>query len=609
MENDPIGNPFSDDPKSDVFERIDLGQKAEVLYRADAGRVFRLFSEHQFDDPFLAFRELYANALDACRGVASARIEIEVRADRVVIEDSGSGLDEESIAALTTLGGSTRRGSEYIGRFGIGFTAIFEPSLGVEKVDFLATLRGQVMGHRLRFTRGEAGEVAIESRAAAPPRLGGSRVTIYFDPKKAPADRQRTINQVLKTHGSYSGTTTILNGVQLGRELSDYIKDVVRDGVFSNEEKELIAVTAVQGAVGVAAIDPSRSASSFRAYQHGLFVTELELQKEHGRPWPRGVFGAVFAEGLELVTSRNDFVRNDDFHRFQIELRQLAFEAAYRIVRHFEVKKNAYSRIVLLDAIRRGLRLAAPEELLAKGSDLFSSALVRSPLFRAWGERRAYSFEELVSLREQGTLVALPYRPYRIARDVPCMRSDLAIERDIFRHFIGLREMPALARAESISTPSFWSRIKDRLVSGPRAEYSLFQRTVRPVEVSDEARLVVEALSDFLAAPEVASALAKILPGPIPRLGIGWSKNAFGPVAAYRGGEIRFNVVHRRFRRLARKVSPESAARALLPVLAHELAHMCHELHDIDFYRTSRILLRSLATAAIEIDRQNLASA
>lgn len=146
-------------------------------------------------------------------------------------------------------------------------------------------------------------------------------------------------------------------------------------------------------------------------------------------------------------------------------------------------------------------------------------------------------------------------------------------------------------------------------MSGPRAEYSLFQRAVDPRTVTPGLRALVDALTAFLGTPEVSEAIARLVPGPLPHLGFGCSRNAFGPVAAYRMGEIRFNSAHRIIRRLARVENPEIGARALLPVLAHELAHMCHELHDLDFYRTSRTLLRALVTAAARIDARRLGQA
>jgi hypothetical protein len=281
--------------------------------------------------------------------------------------------------------------------------------------------------------------------------------------------------------------------------------------------------------------------------------------------------------------------------------------AAYRVVRFYESTQDGYARIVLLDAIRRGLKNATPEALMAESSDLFSSAVVRSPLFRAWSSTRRYSFEELVTMKTNERFRALAYRPAGWDLDEgPVMRADDSIERDIFRKLSGMRDMPAAARAEAVSRPSLLSRALDRFLSGPRAEYSLFQRHVESSSVPKAIRRIVEALQEFLAAEEVATALARVLPGPLPSLGFGLSRNAFGPVAAYRLGEIRFNVRHRTLRRLAREPSPDLAARALLPVLAHELAHVCHELHDLDFYRTSRALLRALVVAAARIDAKRI---
>jgi hypothetical protein len=319
------------------------------------------------------------------------------------------------------------------------------------------------------------------------------------------------------------------------------------------------------------------------------------------------VFGAVHAEGLDLVASRNAFVENERFERMRDELRRLAYEAAYRVVRYYESSQDTYARIVLLDALRRGLKTATPEGLLAESDDLFSSAVVRSPLFRAWGSNRRYSFEELVAMKRAERFRALAYRPAtRDLEDGPIMRADDSIERDIFRKLSGMREMPAAARAEAVSRPSIFSQALDRLLSGPRAEYSLFQRQVSEHSVDAGIRRIVQALQKFLASEEVAHALGRLLPGTLPNLGFGVSRNAFGPVAAYRLGEIRFNARHRTLRRLAKEPDPELAARALLPVLAHELAHVCHELHDLDFYRTSRALLRALVVAAAQIDARHL---
>jgi len=608
--------PGAEDVKSGLFERLEVspgahtqpvpavgGSSRRPLYRADPDRVLRVLSANQFEDPFMAFRELYANALDAVRGRRDPKIELKVMPDRVLVIDNGTGLDEPGIEALTTLGLSTRRGRDAIGRFGIGFASIFDPQLGVQRVDFHAVRYGLDEGVRIRFLPDVSGGVSIRVEDASAPKGGGSHIEVSFDAARAPEDRVARTVEIFETHAAYSGTDTELNGRKLGKELSDYIKTEIADGDWGAVERALVGSTAVKGAVGVAAIDPSRSESKFRAYQRGLFVCEIPLVRVHGKPWPRGVFGAVQAEGLELVASRNAFVESERLERFQEELRRLAYEAAYRVVRYWEQGKDAYARVVLLDALRRGLRSATPESLLAESDDLFSKAVVRSPLFSAWGQKRMYSFEELVELRASDRFRALSYRPaWRDNESGPIMRADDSIERDVFRKLSGMREMPAAARAEDIAQPSFLSRLRDKLMSGPRAEYSLFQRPVSAKDVSAGTVRLITALEELMATEEVSEALARLLPGALPSLGYGTSRNAFGPVAAYRMGEIRFNTAHRAVRRLAKQEDPKLGARALLPVLAHELAHMCHELHDLDFYRTSRAILRALAVASAKVD-------
>jgi hypothetical protein len=246
---------------------------------------------------------------------------------------------------------------------------------------------------------------------------------------------------------------------------------------------------------------------------------------------------------------------------------------------------------------------------MVASTDLFSTAIIRSPLFRVWGDSKRYSFEELLALKEQDTFRALAYRPsLKEQRTSLVFRADDSLERDIFRKISGMREMPAAARAEEVSKPSLISRLLDRTMSGPKAEYSLFQRRIAPENVAPEIRRVVAALNEFLATEEVALTFSRLMPGAMPRLGYGVSRNAFGPVAAYCLGEIRFNVRHRSLRKLSKAKNPELAARALIPVLAHELAHVCHELHDLDFYRTCRTLLRALVVAAAKNDCKRLAS-
>ncbi|MGF1509682.1 MAG: hypothetical protein ACFB9M_09315 [Myxococcota bacterium] len=574
------------------------------LYRADPGQVFRLLSAHQFDDPVMAVRELYANALDASRGRAGARIDVSLDARKLVIRDRGPGLDEASLDAILTLGRSTRRNApEAVGRFGIGFVSIFDPALGVAQVEVWAGFGEE--GIRLRFVPHQGG-VSIEQSAAARLDPVGTCVEVVFDPETAPKDRIRRFTEMLREHAAYTDVDTFLNGQRLGRRLAAYVSDQLEKGERTVAERRIIVGSAVQGPTGVAAIDPARAEVEFRVHQRGLFVCRLAVPRDTGKPWIRGGFGAAHAEGLQLVTSRNGFVEDDRFQRFLADLRRLHQEASYRLVQLWETKRDSYARTILVDAIRRGLKVGNRESLLAASDDLFSSAVVRAALFRAWGGGDLRSFEELADLARQGVFRAQSFRPDRRAlAQGPIFRADDAVERDIFRRLSGLGEMPAAARGELVAAPGLLSRLQDRFLSGPKAEYSLFRRPVSVENVPPDVRALVEAAEVFLCAPQVVMGLDRLLPGELPTLGYGQSPNVFGPVAAYRSGEIRFNIGHRIIRRLARGPT-DLGVRGLLPILAHELAHMCHELHDLDFYRTSRVLLRTLVTAAASVDAEAL---
>lgn len=571
------------------------------LYRADSQRVLQLLSSHQFEDPWLAFRELYANALDACRRQPDGRIDVQVHPQSCVIEDRGAGFDAEAIEALTTLGRSTRRMEDAVGRFGIGFVSVFAPELGVREVEVLASRSDADGGVRFSFVPGVGGGVRLDVENVPRPRRRGTRIEVRFDPNRAPTDRVTRIRRVLSEHAGYAGVETYLDGQRLGRDLDDFVSDQLRASKRSSAERQIVTCSTVRGPLGVAAVDPTRRESSFHVVQRGLFVCDVAIPRSVGKPWIRGVYGAAYADGLELVASRNGFVRDARFERFMRELRRLHSEACYRLVQYYESSRDAYARVILVDAIRRGLKAATPETLLAEADDLFSSAVVRAPLFVAWGERELHSFEALVDASRRGTFVAQSFRPVG-SEPGPVYRAHDSIERDIFRRLSGMKDMPAAARAETVARPGWWSRLWDRLLSGPRAEYSLFQNHVGREHVASDVLELLDATERFVAEPEVAQAVERLLPGALPRLGLGRSRNVFGPVAAYRSGEIRFNVEHRVIRKLAGTGTPDLAVRALLPVLAHELAHVCHELHDLNFYRTSRLLLRALASAAASVD-------
>ena len=89
-----VEHPSQSAPAPKVYRTDE--QERRPLYRADPDRILRVLAANQFEDPFLAFRELYANALDSTRGVEEAKIEITVTGTQVCFSDNGTGFDDEA---------------------------------------------------------------------------------------------------------------------------------------------------------------------------------------------------------------------------------------------------------------------------------------------------------------------------------------------------------------------------------------------------------------------------------------------------------------------------------------------------------------------------------
>ena len=76
--------------------------------------------------PIRFFREVVSNAYDA--DATEARIDVDLRKDRVVVHDNGTGMTRERDQLLLQIAGQSRGkretpkfGRKRIGRFGVGF--------------------------------------------------------------------------------------------------------------------------------------------------------------------------------------------------------------------------------------------------------------------------------------------------------------------------------------------------------------------------------------------------------------------------------------------------------------------------------------------------------
>lgn len=127
-----------------VHEIIELAGGLQI----DADEAWRKLIRSQFPGtPARGFCELIQNSVDAyASGTAWADrwLKIETGRDSIVITDFGEGMSVDRLRLLATLGGTDKTGDAgKIGKFGIGFVAIFNPTLGTRKVTVTTKSDGQ----------------------------------------------------------------------------------------------------------------------------------------------------------------------------------------------------------------------------------------------------------------------------------------------------------------------------------------------------------------------------------------------------------------------------------------------------------------------------------
>src|SRR5690625_489407 len=110
--------------------------------------------------------ELIQNAADATRTLGQrGRVLLDLRGDRFHVANTGVQIDHDAVASLSSLRASTKRGTDTVGRFGVGFAAV----LAVTDEPTVLSTRGGVTWSRHRARDAAAG---IDSLAGELQRRG-----------------------------------------------------------------------------------------------------------------------------------------------------------------------------------------------------------------------------------------------------------------------------------------------------------------------------------------------------------------------------------------------------------------------------------------------------
>ena len=166
--------------KTTVVEEIRLEKGIDV----DIGEAWNKLRSSQFGgSPGRGTSELVQNGLDSYANDLpwnEKRVELEAEENQIAITDFGEGLDRKRLRLLTTLGGTDKElDPDKIGKFGIGFVAIFNPKLETQRVKVLTCCEGEFV--ELEFTvHDPAKRPSLEARVHDSPFPFSTRIIVEF---------------------------------------------------------------------------------------------------------------------------------------------------------------------------------------------------------------------------------------------------------------------------------------------------------------------------------------------------------------------------------------------------------------------------------------------
>ena len=151
----------------------------------DLDRAWSAIIERQFGgDPGRAFGELIQNLLDSYPStvpLSERRGAIIRNGDRITIEDYGEGMDRKRLNLLRTLGGTDKVDDDSsIGKFGIGFFSVFNPTLGTRKVTVRTRCEGRFVEIVFEVKEPSA-RPSVRGRVISTDHDYSTRIEVLFD--------------------------------------------------------------------------------------------------------------------------------------------------------------------------------------------------------------------------------------------------------------------------------------------------------------------------------------------------------------------------------------------------------------------------------------------
>ena len=568
-------------------------EERDFMFEVDREKAFKKLASKQFKEPTLALREITSNALDSYTGT-STRQTVNLSLDNQDFEavDHGAGFTEEKVECLRTLGQSDKRGDDgFIGRFGIGFASLFHPSLKVERV--LVDTKINDGAERLEFNVEDTG-VTLKRYDLGGTLPFSTRVRAEF--RGLPWKTLHEMGKTLRDEAKYMNADITLNGENIsGKELFNQTRKYMLDLegrisgrlCFYDRDDEKEKHTKARVAL--------LSHNVYVGHEHCGIISNGG--KDFALP---SFFGFLNCDDLNVITSRNDFRKDEKYKAFTREVRREVRKEFRELCAEVGITRDPELRKILMKGFDYNMRNYFEQYHPDQVKDACAKALADAPIFTAWNQLGGFSLRQLQEIgKRQGHLLSSRNENSTELLDIQ------GYEGPIIR--VDGYYPPTFKGVESFSlddlythggqtNEKFYTELVQKGIIDPE-KLKIRVGTVEESALSGNERNFLTGLREILESHRVKDTLAQV------GLDTEYSVHIAditptGVAAGYSssGNQI---LVNRGNPVSAQYIMEQNGKTApfYMPILAHELSHNVVGRHDNPFYELSDELSSKLALA------------
>ncbi len=562
------------------------------MFDVDREKAFKKLASKQFKDPNLALREIVSNALDSYSGMeAQAEVDIVLDYEHFEVRDYGIGFTEDKIECLRTLGQSDKRGKRgYIGRFGIGFASLFHPDLKVKRVLVDTKVNGDYA--RLEFTVQDTGvtlkRYSLEGQPPFSTRIRAEFGGLSWDQKKK-------MQETLEEEAKYMNADVRLNGqVISGKALFEQTRkySLDLDGRVSgrlcfynpNDKKE------------------KNTESRVALLSHNIYVASTRnsfLQQGRRDFSLPDFFGYVNSDELNVITSRNDFRKDEKYQSFVKEVRREGRKYFRDLCKEVNRTRESELREILVNAFSsnsRFFRDYSPEKV----TDACAKALAEAKIFTCWNKLGAFSLKDLYEqAHREGHLLFASISESSELFDIQGYEGPI-VRMPKYEGFsfegVKTHNIDRLYSSKGEMNEEVYGGLVDEGILNPE-KLRIKVNILDAEQLAPNEQRFLDGLRGILSSERVKEVLAKMGLDTEYKVDVA-EVNPIGVAACYTTGTNQI-CVNRKNPLSAQYMQEQEGNTApfYMPILAHELSHNVLSRHGNPFYDTSSELSSKLALA------------